>query len=74
MEAYQGPVFNYVLRMLAGDRALAREAHFFLVADRLEGVNGVQTELLHEPLFAKVLHAILHEDAASCTKSMAHAI
>jgi len=42
MEAYQGPVFNYVLRMLAGDRALAEDMCqevFLRVYQGLPGFN-----------------------------------
>jgi RNA polymerase sigma-70 factor (ECF subfamily) len=42
MDAYQGPVFNYVLRMLAGDRALAEDMCqevFLRVYQGLPGFN-----------------------------------
>src|SRR4051794_11966421 len=42
MDAYQGPVFNYVLRMLAGDRALAEDLTqevFLRVYQGLAGFN-----------------------------------
>jgi RNA polymerase sigma-70 factor, ECF subfamily len=42
MDAYQGPVFNYVLRMLSGDRALAEDMCqevFLRVYQGLPGFN-----------------------------------
>src|SRR3978361_547299 len=42
MDAYEGPVFNYVLRMLAGDRALAEDLSqevFLRVYQGLPGFN-----------------------------------
>src|SRR5450432_2322675 len=42
MDVYQGPVFNYVLRMLAGDRALAEDMCqevFLRVCQGLPGFN-----------------------------------
>ncbi|HEY1481036.1 MAG TPA: sigma-70 family RNA polymerase sigma factor, partial [Gaiellales bacterium] len=42
MESYEGPIFNYVLRMLSGDRALAEDMCqevFLRVYQGLPGFN-----------------------------------
>ena len=65
---------EFVDRAIAGDGALASEAHLVFVADRFEGVDRVQADFLDDAGRAEMVLALLYQNATGGTKTVAKTV